>query len=66
MYILEYKQLYISREEMTKKPHISGVQVEAIRIVRGTRAVGANHGRAEKAGELENFQARARMKQEGK
>ena len=40
--------------------------MEAICHVRGERTVEANHARAEKAGELENFKTRAIMKQEDK
>lgn len=38
MYALEYKQLYIPREALTKKPHVPKLPLEAVRRMRGTGA----------------------------
>lgn len=50
MYALEYKQLYIPREALTKKPLFSGLPLEAVRRMRGTGAAGADQSHEEKAG----------------
>lgn len=50
MYALEYKQLYIPREALTKNRCFQGVPLEAVRRMRGTGAAGADQSHEEKAG----------------
>lgn len=50
MYALEYKQLYIPREALTKKPHVPKLPLEAVRRMRGTGAAGADQSHEETPG----------------
>ena len=65
MYALEYKQLYIPREEMTKNRTFQGYRWKQYAVCEEQEPL-KQIMRAGKAGELENFKTRARMKQEGK